>query len=194
MELAYPQNVSVPVGSVIQGAYEKVSPNTYCPCHLLSIYLLSGEYIFPVWSLCFITISFGQTEDPEMCLIQCRTRATPSHTIPVDCSFHHMPGYWGWYFVDLKSRGYLPNYSQAAGCGGRQQQERDRARSSLSQRHKIWEVWTVRELWHIPRDAFVWEMHLLLAPMELQIQQELRCPATDRSSIFSFPPSFHWRT
>ena len=117
---------------------------------------------------------------------------SPATPFQLTASFCCMPGYWGWYFVEFNSQGHLPNYSQAAERRGRQQQGGDGARSGLSHRHRIWEVWAVRELWHFQRD--VWEMHLLLAPTELQIQQELRPPATGRSSIFSFPPSFHWHT
>lgn len=178
MGLAYPQNVSILVGLDIQGVYEKVSPNICCPSHL--VFLSSLENIFPVWPFCFTTTSFGQTEKRKVPHTMNDWSYTPATLFQLPASL------WAWYFVEFNSQGHLPNYSQSAECRGQQQRE-DGARSALS--HSAWEISAVRALWHFQRDT-----HLLLAPMELQIQQELRPPLTSKSSIFSFPPSFHWHT
>lgn len=113
-----PKNVSIPVGLGIQGVYEKVSPNICCPSHIFSIYLLFGEYISPVWPLCFITISFRKTEKRKVPHTMNDWNYTPATLFQLPASLCCMPGYWGCYFVEFNSQGHLPTYSQAAECRG----------------------------------------------------------------------------
>lgn len=187
------------------------SPKCQCSCrfscsrslwetqsqHLLSqplpyyLPVLWTTYIPHVVSL-FYSNQFWTNRKKERCLTKCTTGATPqppcSNWLPPSAVCQ---GTGAVILCSLIPRISCPTIAKL------QTTDEDNSKEGMglgqvSRRHRIWEVRAVRELWHFQRD--VWEMYLPLAPMELQIQQELRPPVTGRSSIFSFPPSFHWHT
>lgn len=142
--LAYPQNVSIPIGLVIQGAYEKVSPNTCCPRHL--VFSCSLENIYSLCGLCVLYQFWINIKKKKGASQKAGLGLHPSHTDPADCLLQLYAKVLG-VLWSLISRATCPTIAKL------QSTEEDNSNEGIGlgqvyDTNRIWEVWAVRDLWH----------------------------------------------